>query len=262
LKRFLRLYGAELRHLLRIKWLWSYFLTILLSSLALFYASGDESKVLLSLLSVSLLVVPLVSAFFGISYYYESRRFAEFLLAQPLGRAEILLAQFGAVATVLVSMFWGGVLFPFLPHLLTFGEKVTLLLLLTSGTLVSLSFLSLSFLIGVLVEDKARGVSAVLALWLYLTLLHDALILTVVYLFREYPLEKPVLVLTLLNPVDLSRLLVILNMDVAALMGLTGAVFKELLGSGKGSLLAFGTLLLWSLLPLLGATFLFRRKDL
>jgi len=260
--RLLRLYGSELRHLFRIKWLWSYFLTLFLSSMALFYASGDESKVLLSLLSVSLLVVPLVSAFFGISYYYDSRSFAEFLLAQPLRREEILLSQFGAVATVLVSMLWAGVLLPFLPHLLTFGEKVTLLLLLTSGTLVSLSFLALAFLVGVLVEDKAKGVSAVLALWLYLTLLHDALILTVVYLFRDYPLEKPVLLLTLLNPVDLSRLLVILNMDVAALMGLTGAVFKELLGSGKGMILAFGSLLLWTLLPLLGATFIFRRKDL
>lgn len=38
------------------------------------------------------------------------------------------------------------------------------------------------------------------------------------------------IVLSALNPIDLGRILVLLKMDVAALLGYTGAVFRQFLG--------------------------------
>ena len=251
----------EVKSLLRIKWLWVYFLLLILGSFIFSYLSEDETKVLISLLSVSLLVVPLVGAFFGITYFYDSRSFLEFLLSQPVGRGKLFLSRFLSLNLFLVSLYVVSALSPFLPRIGDFREKGTLFLLVLSGALLTLVFTAIAFLVGLLVEEKAKGVSLILGLWLYLTFLHDGLILTVVYIFKDYPLEKVVLLLTVLNPVDLARVLVILNLDIAAIMGLTGSVFKELLGSWLGITLSLLSLTLWFLLPFVASLFLFKRKD-
>jgi len=80
-------------------------------------------------------------------------------------------------------------------------------------------------------------------------------------MFADYPLERPLLAVMLLNPVDLARVLMLLQLDVSALMGYTGAVFKSFFGSAGGMLLACGALLLWAAAPPLAALHLFRRKD-
>ncbi len=82
------------------------------------------------------------------------------------------------------------------------------------------------------------------------------------FLFEDYPLEGVNLALLALNPVALARVLVLLQMDVSALMGYTGAMMKELLGTGRG--LAFAGLILaaWIAVPVASAVWVFRRKDL
>jgi Cu-processing system permease protein len=56
--------------------------------------------------------------------------------------------------------------------------------------------------------------------------------------------------------------LVLLQMDVSALMGYTGAMLKDLLGTGTG--IIFATLILgaWIAAPVLATVWVFRRKDL
>jgi len=259
MKKSLKLFAADLRNLSRIKWLWAYALFFFTLELAFFYTSGDLTKVLLSTLSVSLLIVPLVSSFLGITYYYDSRGFMEYLLSQPVTRISLILTKFLSLLIFLYFLFLLGTLLPLL-FIAQLPTKAYLLFVF-SQLLLTLCFVSLSFLVGVVVEEKAKGVSIVLMLWLYATILHDGVILATVYIFRDYPLEVPILVLTFLNPVDLARLLVILNTDIAALMGLTGTVFKELLGSEAGLLLSFLTLGAWGILPFVFSLFIFRKKD-
>jgi Cu-processing system permease protein len=64
------------------------------------------------------------------------------------------------------------------------------------------------------------------------------------------------------NPVDLCRILILLRMDVSALMGYTGAVFKDFFGSQAGSLVAIVVLLLWVMIPVWLSTKKFQKKDL
>ena len=68
--------------------------------------------------------------------------------------------------------------------------------------------------------------------------------------------------LSSLNPIDLSRIIVLLQMDIAALMGYSGAVFNEFLGSFQGVL--FGAMMLagWIVVPAWLAIRKFNRKDL
>ena len=65
-----------------------------------------------------------------------------------------------------------------------------------------------------------------------------------------------------LNPIDLARVIVLLQMDVSALMGITGAVLKGALGSLAGAAAAFALLIMWAVVPLWLSVRIFRRKDL
>jgi Cu-processing system permease protein len=80
-------------------------------------------------------------------------------------------------------------------------------------------------------------------------------------MFREYPLERPVLALTLLNPIDLGRVLLLLQFDTAALMGYTGAVFERFFGTSGGRMTVLAALAIQAAVPLLLAGRVFRRKD-
>jgi Cu-processing system permease protein len=53
-----------------------------------------------------------------------------------------------------------------------------------------------------------------------------------------------------------------LKMDVSALMGYTGALYKDFFGSSSGILFTLGIMLLWIILPLWWALRVFRKKDL
>ena len=51
-----------------------------------------------------------------------------------------------------------------------------------------------------------------------------------------------------------------LKMDVSALMGYTGALYKDFFGSGSGILFTVGIMLLWIILPLWWAFGFLKRK--
>jgi len=65
-----------------------------------------------------------------------------------------------------------------------------------------------------------------------------------------------------LNPIDLARVVVLLQMDIAALMGYTGALFREFLGTNWGIVFALSVMMVWAVAPMLLAVRIFNRKDL
>jgi Cu-processing system permease protein len=84
----------------------------------------------------------------------------------------------------------------------------------------------------------------------------------IIYTFMDYPLEKVTLALVSLNPVDLARILMLLQLDISALMGYTGAFYKDFFGSSMGLIFSSVILMLWIVLPVWGALRIFKRKDL
>ena len=120
----------------------------------------------------------------------------------------------------------------------------------------------MAFLSSVLTRDKAKAIGIALLFWFYFSLLYDGLLLWVVYTFSDYPLERVTLALIALNPVDLARIIMLLQLDISALMGYTGAFYKEFFGSNTGMLFSTSMLMLWIILPIWGALRIFERKDL
>ena len=225
-----------------------YTLFLLLVSLGLFSMQADTTKAVLSLLNVVLLTVPLISIIFGTIHFYNSYEFVEMLVAQPINRKKIFFAEYLAVALSLSVAFLFGVGIP----ALILDGSLTSVYLTSTGIFLSFIFSALAFLASVATRDKAKGIGLALMLWFYFALLYDGLVMLILLFFSDYPLENASLVMLSLNPVDLGRVLVLLNIDVSALMGYTGALFKNLFGSMLGISYAFALMILWVIVPLFG----------
>jgi Cu-processing system permease protein len=254
----LRIVKYVLYDILRSKIAIAYTLFLLLASVGLFNIGGDPGKGLVSLLSIVLMVVPLMSLVFATVHFYNSYEFIELLSSQPLKRGTILLGEYLGVATALCGAFLLGAGVP----VALYDRSLTGLSLVAVGVMLALVFTALAFLGAVCSRDKARGIGVALLMWFFFALLYDGLVLFALFMFRDYPLDKPMLAMLALNPIDLGRVVVLLQMDVAALMGVTGAVLKEFLGSTAGIISAVAVLAFWIIAPLAISLRVFRRKDL
>jgi Cu-processing system permease protein len=65
----------------------------------------------------------------------------------------------------------------------------------------------------------------------------------------------------MLNPIDLSRTLILLKLDISALLGYTGAVFKQFFGTNFGLIISLIMLTLWVIFPVLRIVFKAKKKD-
>lgn len=138
---------------------------------------------------------------------------------------------------------------------------MALIVVLGSGCALTAIFVGLALIFAIKFEDKARGMGAALFTWLLLTLAYDGLVLFLLQAFASYPLEKPVLAMMIANPVDLARVLLMMQLDASALMGYTGAVFERFFGGFAGVSIAAGALVIWSAIPFLLGRLYFRQKD-
>jgi Cu-processing system permease protein len=142
-----------------------------------------------------------------------------------------------------------------------YGASVVGLYLLLAGVILSFIFTALAFLSSVINKDKAKGIGLSLIIWFYLSILFDGLVLLLVFLLSDYPLQKLILVFTALNPVDLARVMILLKLDISALMGYTGATIQNFFGSMAGSIYSIGFLIVWIAVPALWALRIFNRKN-
>jgi len=253
----------QLHDLVRNRWLLGYTIVLLGLTTALLWLGGGGERAIVSLLDVVLILVPLASVMFGTLYLYNAREFIELLLAQPVGRPAMFAGLYVGLTAPLVCGFGLGI---GLPLLVSSATTVSiparaLIILLATGVLLTLIFTAVAFLLALRFEDRARGLGAALAVWLGFAVLYDGLVLLVVLTFGDYPLESPLLALTMLNPVDLGRVLLLLQFDIAALMGYTGAVFQRFFGDALGMATATVALLIWVVLPLTIGLRWFRRRD-
>lgn len=231
---------------------------LLLVSLGMFQLNDDPSKALVSLLNIVLIVTPLVGLVFSTIYYYNAYEFIELLASQPVKRSVLLWSEFIGLAVALAAAVVIGIGIP----VLCYAPSATGFTFLGVSVALSAVFAALALLGSILTRDKAKGIGIALLLWFFFSLLYDAFVLFLMFSFADYPLEKAMLLLTCLNPIDLSRVLVLLQMDVSALMGYTGAIFREFLGSSLGIFSASTMLIAWVIVPLWIALKAFRSKDL
>lgn len=244
--------------IIRSKVLIAYTLLLAVISVSIFMADADVTKGLVSITTVVMITVPLVSIVYATTYYFNAYEFTELLVSQPISRKHILMGKFLGISSSILGAFVIGICIP----VLIFAFSATGVTMMAAGGLLTISFISLAFLASTITRDKAKGIGLALMIWFYCSIIFDGLVLLFLFMFSDYPLEKAMIVITALNPIDLSRILILLQLDISALMGYTGALYQQFFGSGAGIVFSVVMQLFWITIPMLFALRIFRKKDL
>lgn len=235
-----------------------YTLVLAVLSWSSFALEDNSSKGILTVLNVILFTVPLVSILFATIYLYNSAEFIELLLSQPVKRKKIWISLFLGLSLSMILAFFIGA---GIPLLLNSFDSVGFMMI-TIGCLISVIFTALAFLSSIVTRDKAKGIGIAIMTWLFFALIFDGLVLFLLFQFQDYPIENAMVGMTALSPIDLARIQILLHLDVSAMMGYTGAIFKDFFGTSLGLMVSFGLLALWAIVPFITSLKKFNKKDL
>src|SRR5690606_9542093 len=136
------------------------------------------------------------------------------------------------------------------------------IVLLLCGIVLSVIFVAVAMWAAVRIRDKAKGIGLSILLWLYFALLFDALVLFLLFQISDYPIENGMVAVSMLNPIDMSRILILLQVDIFAMMSYTGAIFRNFFCTGWGMAITGLVLLIWMVVPMWFSLQFFKRRDL
>lgn len=248
--------------LMRSRWSYIYFLFYLLLGFVLLFLNNNVSKAVITLMNIIIVIVPLIGTIFGVMYYYNSREFTILLLAQPLKRSTIFLGQYIGLSMSLSISLLLGLGIPFIFYGIFESAAIwDFSSLLITGVFLTFIFVALSINIALSNENRIKGFGFAILMWLFLAVIYDGIFLISLMIFNDYPLDKFSLIATMTNPIDLSRILILLKLDISALLGYTGAVFQKFFGTGLGMVISFSILILWTLIPTWMIVHKSQRKD-
>lgn len=235
-----------------------YTLLLFIISWSVLGLENNYTKATLSLLNVVLLVVPLVSIIFSTIYVYNSSQFIELLLSQPVPRGKVWFNLFLGLSTALILAFLIGCGIP----ILLYSSIETGASLIITGIFLSIIFTSLAMLAAIYSRDRAKGIGISIFIWMFFAIIYDGVLLVLMFQFADYPIEGIMATLAAINPIGLSRIFVLLQLEVAAMLGQAGAIFKQVFGSGGGMVISMIILGIWTLVPFLWSLIMFNKKDL
>ena len=272
LRRIAVVAREEFRVALEGRWLFGFaaMLTALVLGLSFFGLAQARvvgfqgfARVTLSLMNLVLFVVPLAGLLLGVTSLTGSSGTLPLLLAQPVGRGEVLIGKLaglgGALTLVQVVGFGGGgVVVAMNAGAAQAGGFAAL-----AGLSIALGWLTIStaMLIAVTWPDRLRATATALLLWLLLVVAYDLAVLGATTLLRGLPLQSVLFPALLLNPVDLARVLTTLAVGSGAMFGPTSAVLMKQFGSTAGLAVGITVLAVETLVPALLAVRTFRRRD-
>ncbi len=248
--------------LMRSRWSYVYFAFYLALGFVLLFLNNDINKAIITLMNIIIVLTPLIGTIFGVMYYYNSKEFTELLLAQPIKRSTIFMGQYLGISISLTLSLALGLGIPFLMYGLFRSAAIfDFGLLLVVGSFLNFIFVALAFNIALSQDNKIKGFGYAILMWLFLAVIYDGIFMISLVMFNEYPLDKFSLAATMFNPIDLSRILILLKLDISALLGYTGAVFKEFFGTNLGLILSLIVLSLWVIIPVWRMKRKLQKKD-
>ena len=253
-----RIIKIILLDILKSKIVIAYTLILAILSWSSFALEDNSAKGILTILNVILFTVPLVSILFATIYLYNSAEFIELLLSQPIKRKKIWISLFLGLSFSMILAFFVGA---GIPLLLNSPDSIGLMMLV-NGFFITTIFTALAFLSSILTRDKAKGIGIAIMTWLFFALLFDGIVLFLLFQLSDYPIETAMVAVTAFSPIDLARIQILLHLDVSAMMGYTGAIFKDFFGTNVGLIVSFLLLMLWTIIPFTISLMKFKNKDL
>ncbi len=251
----------SLSDLLKSKWIIFYTLFYFLFSYAVLSFGSTPSKGLLSMMNVVVVLTPLISILLSAVYIHNSREFITLLLSQPLKRTHIFL---GLYSSLCLSQWFSLIVGLGLPMVFVSMSNAYLndfIWLLINSIFLTTIFTGIGYYIVLATKNKVTALGLCIFVWLFLAVMYDGIFILLLYEFSDYPLEYPALSALVLNPIDLARTSILLKLEISALLGYTGAVFKKFFDSGLGMGLSILVITIWSVIPLALIYFKVQKKD-
>jgi len=131
-------------------------------------------------LNIILIIVPLICIIFSTIYNYNSSEFIELLVSQPVKRKTIWLSIFSGLSISLCLAFFIGAGIP----ILIYHADATGFMMIVTGLFLTIVFVSIAMLAAGRTRDKAKGIGLSILLWLYFSLIFDALVLFFYFNFK------------------------------------------------------------------------------
>ncbi len=264
--------GKELRDALRNRWFIIFtlaFAGLALALSALMQPTGTSLRVIsysrtaASLINLVLLFVPLIGLTLGSANLAGDRETGAlvYLLAQPVSRAEVLLGKYvGLAGALLATLTLGfGVAGVALALQGSIQDAGGFLFTVVLAYLLALAMLSLGFLMSIIARKTATALGGALFLWLLLVFIGDLGIMGTA-LTTQMPIQT-VFFIAVLNPLQMFKIASILTIQAnLEVLGPAGLYATDQFGSLLLPLLLAG-MLLWIVIPLLGAVSLFSRQE-
>jgi Cu-processing system permease protein len=255
---------------------WVTFFAVLFSGLTLGLAyfgmvtSGyagmqDFTRTAASLVNAGGFLIPLFALVLGVFSFVSHPEYLELLSTQPVSRTRILLGRYlGLSLTVLGAAALGfGLPGVIIAMAAGTGGAQRYLAVIAYLSLLALAFTGLAVLVTLVVRRRPIALGVALGLWIFFELVYGVLMLGSTLYLPARVLETTLLVGLLGNPVDLARVLCLLQVGGPHLFGPAGATLVKLTGSvGVATAAGLSGLLLWVVGPLLAAIRVFRRQDL
>ncbi len=263
--------AEEYRRALETRWLFAFTVLFAALVLGLSYFGLAQSRevgfqgfarVTLSLMNLALLIVPLTGLLLGVASMHGGEMLP-LLLAQPVARTEVLAGKaLGLTAALSVAQALGFGLGGVVVALDAGAAQWPGFLALTALSLVlGAVSVAAALAIAVVWPDRLRALAAALLLWLLMAIAYDLAVLGATTVLAGLPLQAVLLPALLVNPADLTRVLVTLAVGSGALFGPTSAVLMRTLGTTAGVALGLTALAIEAAVPLAVATRVFRRRD-
>jgi Cu-processing system permease protein len=256
-EKVLNLIKYIIRDIIRSKFLIYYTFSLILISLGIYYINRNDTKTYITVLNIIIYLMPLINLLFTSLHVYNSKEFIETILTYPVSRSKIFFAEYISLVIALSVSFIIGIIIP----LVIFSFSSLIIWYFISGIFLVFIFTAVSFLSAVVFEERLKGIGTLIGIWLLLSVVYDGIIMLLYFMLSDFPLDKTSLVLVCLNPVDLSRIFILMNLDISALFGYTGANFIKFFGTSYGMVISLFASLLWVVTPLFLALKKFAIKD-
>jgi len=263
----------ELRDALRNRWFLLYTLAFIALSLAFSYLAlagagmvgfAGFGRTAASLINLVLLIVPLMALTIGAQSLAseQEKSTLAYLLAQPLNRIEVFVGKYlGLTLSLLASLTLGFGISGLVMALNGSGaaDPSAYVKLVALAFLLSLTMLSIGFLISALTNKAGVAVGIGLFLWLAFVFFGDLGMMGTVMALR-LPIDN-LFWLSLSNPLQVFKMAAILDIRATLdILGPAGIYAVQRYGDSLFGLF-LGVLMVWILLPAAVAYTYFHRKS-
>jgi Cu-processing system permease protein len=191
----------------------------------------------------------------------KERGTLEIFLSSPISVGEFIIGKFSGLVIALVLSTVAGLGIAGAILLMRTGVEAagTFLVFIVNSVILGIIFLSVSFLISILLYDRTKVIALTIFLWLVFTILYDLGLVGLLIITKGGVGTHVFSMLLILNPVDIYRILNFVSIgEFKILIGLASVEFPAYMRAP----VLWGISLLWILGPLVIGYYSFKKRYL